>query len=145
MKPQHDPLARRSADDSPLFSLPREVTPAKRQAHRPMAETSLQADRHVDRATDYVSILRWLNARRVDGGTHGEWCNEFERDSSTSGRFTELSTGELIAGIPGDTRRAAARRAGQVYRITVRGTDALRAGSSAVMNAVRAAKRRKAS
>lgn len=154
----NDPMARqtdRKADAGSLFDPSwRDAVPLRqaqgRQAppsSRPIAQTSIDANATVDRGRDYDCILRWLKPRNVDGGTHAEWCIEFGRETSTSGRFTELAAAELIAGIPGETRAAPGRRAGQVYRLSVRGIAALGAGPAAILNAVRAAKqkRRKAS
>lgn len=154
----NDPMARqteRKADAGSLFDPSwRDAVPLRqaqgRQAppsSRPIAQTSIDANSTVDRGKDYDCILRWLKARpglsgNVDGGTHAEWCIEFGRETSTSGRFTELAAAELIAGIDGETRRAPGRRAGQVYRLSVRGVAALNAGPAAILNAVRAAKKR---
>lgn len=142
----NDPMARqteRKADAGSLFDPSwRDAVPKRPPTIRPIAQTSIDANATVDRGKDYECILRWLKPRNVDGGTHAEWCIEFGRETSTSGRFTELAAAELIAGIPGETRAAPGRRAGQVYRLSVRGVAALNAGPAAILNAVRAAKKR---
>ena len=147
----NDPMARqteRKADAGSLFDPSwRDAVPKRTPTIRPIAQTSIDANATVDRGKDYDCIMRWLKPRNINGGTHAEWCIEFDRETSTSGRFTELAAAELIAGIPGETRAAPGRRAGQVYRLSVRGVSALSAGPAAILNAVKAAKprRRKAS
>lgn len=99
----NDPMARQSRDDESLFTLPREVKVPRRRGRRPIAETSLAANAQVNLNSDYVCILGWL-IKQQQGGTHAEWCIAFNRQTSTSGRFTELAEAGLIAAIPNKTR-----------------------------------------
>ena len=143
----NDPMARKSSDDCPLFSLPRQETPREeqqaelsaRRGRRAIAETSLAANATVNRNSDYLCILSWL-IKQQHGGTHAEWCIAFNWQTSTSGRFTELAEAGLIAAVPNKTRAAPGRGYGRVYMVTAAG---MQLDAEAIASRVREVKDRK--